>query len=504
MTQQFPSFHTNPTSSQQGENRTTSQAEKLNEGIGALRSKKSSMNQNQIAQQLSSTSTQPPSVSRNLPQQAPLQVKSYAYPSIHCDPAFLHNLHKYKATSVDHSITRTYLLKPYLYEKLIHFIPEQMHPNLVTLLGFVFILVLVLLCVVYSDGMTSSEVPSWVFYSCAACLFLYQTMDNLDGMQARRTGSSSALGELCDHGTDAIVTSLAAFAWMMVCARGMSTYGFIFSMCPALPFIAATWQEYWDHSLIFSHLNGPTEGLLSVMGGLVFTGLVGLHTIHLPLWELLQHYDIPTMWLQEKFTALGASWMLQHSIVHLANCVVLGVAVLTVFNHFLQIFRHKPRDFPMRLLALVPHSLELLCTYLWLASCEGQEPVDGTEGDFSGSGIPAKYPILFWLNHTFLFAYLASQITLAFVMNAPLARFFYALVPYLIGGANAYFHFLPFSEDFIFGCILVWSVVNYSVFVLDVSQNVSKALDIGVVRLNARQLKRMRQLQEERTEEKEK
>lgn len=34
----------------------------------------------------------------------------------------------------------------------------------------------------------------------AAMIFTYQTMDNLDGKQARRTGSSSALGEVFDHG----------------------------------------------------------------------------------------------------------------------------------------------------------------------------------------------------------------------------------------------------------------------------------------------------------------
>ena len=44
--------------------------------------------------------------------------------------------------------------------------------------------------------------------SSAACLWLYSTFDNVDGKQARRTGSSSPLGELFDHGCDALNCSV--------------------------------------------------------------------------------------------------------------------------------------------------------------------------------------------------------------------------------------------------------------------------------------------------------
>lgn len=36
--------------------------------------------------------------------------------------------------------------------------------------------------------------------SFALGLWLYSTFDNIDGKQARRTGSSSPLGQLFDHG----------------------------------------------------------------------------------------------------------------------------------------------------------------------------------------------------------------------------------------------------------------------------------------------------------------
>ena len=40
------------------------------------------------------------------------------------------------------------------------------------------------------------EAARWVYFVVGSLLWLYQAFDNMDGKQARRTGSSSALGEL--------------------------------------------------------------------------------------------------------------------------------------------------------------------------------------------------------------------------------------------------------------------------------------------------------------------
>jgi ethanolaminephosphotransferase len=42
--------------------------------------------------------------------------------------------------------------------------------------------------------------PTWVYLLNAFCIFMYQTLDAIDGKQARRTQQSSPLGELFDHG----------------------------------------------------------------------------------------------------------------------------------------------------------------------------------------------------------------------------------------------------------------------------------------------------------------
>jgi hypothetical protein len=44
--------------------------------------------------------------------------------------------------------------------------------------------------------------------SCVSCVEWYSLLDNLDGRQARRTGTSSPLGELFDHGCDCLAVAV--------------------------------------------------------------------------------------------------------------------------------------------------------------------------------------------------------------------------------------------------------------------------------------------------------
>lgn len=57
-----------------------------------------------------------------------------------------------------------------------------------------------------------SEAPRWACALCAIGLFIYQSLDAIDGKQARRTGTSSPLGELFDHGCDSISTIFVALS----------------------------------------------------------------------------------------------------------------------------------------------------------------------------------------------------------------------------------------------------------------------------------------------------
>lgn len=61
----------------------------------------------------------------------------------------------------------------------------------------------------------SFQAPLWAYLLCAVGLFIYQSLDAIDGKQARRTNSSSPLGELFDHGCDSLSTG--RFPHVCVC-----------------------------------------------------------------------------------------------------------------------------------------------------------------------------------------------------------------------------------------------------------------------------------------------
>ena len=84
-------------------------------------------------------------------------------------------------------------------------LPMWMAPNLVTFIGLAGTCFASLLVTSYSPGLDGDNVPRWCSLLFAVALFLYQTLDAIDGKQARRTSSSSPLGQLFDHGCDAAV-----------------------------------------------------------------------------------------------------------------------------------------------------------------------------------------------------------------------------------------------------------------------------------------------------------
>ncbi|KAK6133985.1 hypothetical protein DH2020_032261 [Rehmannia glutinosa] len=107
-------------------------------------------------------------------------------------------LHRHKYSGVDNSVLAKYVLQPF-WTRCVNFFPLWMPPNMITLTGSMFLVTSALLGYIYSPQLDSPP-PRWVHFAHGLLLFLYQTFDAVDGKQARRTNSSSPLGELFDHG----------------------------------------------------------------------------------------------------------------------------------------------------------------------------------------------------------------------------------------------------------------------------------------------------------------
>lgn len=82
-----------------------------------------------------------------------------------------------------------------LWTSLTNALPLWLAPNMVTTLGGLHCGVGYGLLWWYSPDFDKSP-PDWVVWLCGYCTFAYYTLDCMDGKQARRTGSSSPLGQL--------------------------------------------------------------------------------------------------------------------------------------------------------------------------------------------------------------------------------------------------------------------------------------------------------------------
>ncbi|KAG2706815.1 hypothetical protein I3843_05G108100 [Carya illinoinensis] len=180
-------------------------------------------------------------------------------------------LHRYKYSGVDHSYAAKYVLQPF-WSRVVNFFPLWMPPNMITLMGFILLGISALLGYIYSPRLDTPP-PRWVYVAHGLLLFLYQTFDAVDGKQARRTNSSSPLGELFDHGCDALACALEALAFGSTAMCGRST--FWYWVISAIPFYCATWEHYFTNTLILPAINGPTEGLMLIYLSHIFTAIVG-------------------------------------------------------------------------------------------------------------------------------------------------------------------------------------------------------------------------------------
>jgi ethanolaminephosphotransferase len=82
--------------------------------------------------------------------------------------------------------------------------PPTISPNSITLIGTIFHIVGNLAMIVQESGKLSWPPSIFIF---GLFIFIYYTLDNVDGKQARKTGSSSPLGMCMDHGCDALGVS---------------------------------------------------------------------------------------------------------------------------------------------------------------------------------------------------------------------------------------------------------------------------------------------------------
>ncbi|MCA9523158.1 MAG: CDP-alcohol phosphatidyltransferase family protein [Myxococcales bacterium] len=95
-------------------------------------------------------------------------------------------------------------------EPLLRLIPERVHPNLLSMVNTTTMWTMFILAAAAPH--LSPAYGFWARVGAAIGMFATMLLDSLDGMQARRTGRTSKLGEVLDHWLDAAHVPMIAAA----------------------------------------------------------------------------------------------------------------------------------------------------------------------------------------------------------------------------------------------------------------------------------------------------
>ncbi|GLD48361.1 cholinephosphotransferase 1 [Lates japonicus] len=214
---------------------------------------------------------------------------------------------------------------------LVQQIPTWIAPNTLTIVGLL-VNILSTVVLVYYCPTATEEAPSWAFILSALGLFIYQSLDAIDGKQARRTNSSSALGELFDHGCDAVSTVFVAVGTCISCGIGRySNWMFFCGFIGMFMFFCAHWQTYVSGTLRFG-LVDVTEVQVAIMIMYLMSafGGVSLWQTTLPIIGL-KLYAFPIMGIDTSVLSPG---------LHIG--LILTLAFIIFKKSSSHLFEHHP------------------------------------------------------------------------------------------------------------------------------------------------------------------
>ncbi|KAI9850856.1 MAG: hypothetical protein M1838_004925 [Thelocarpon superellum] len=380
----------------------------------------------------------------------------------------LAHLKTYKYSSVDKSFVSHYILRHY-WNAAVELLPLWLAPNMVTLLGFFFILINVACLVIWIPDLVGPG-PSWVYYSFAFGLWMYSTMDNIDGKQARRTGTSSGLGELFDHGIDSLNCTLASLGETAAIGLGSTPSGVITSMVPCLPMFFSTWETYHTHTLYLGYFNGPTEGLIIACTVMIISGYYGPEIWNHRFTELVGRPEIFHEYtIQDFFVPLVLT---SFTFVHLPFCIY----------NVVQARRRQHLPILPIFFEWTPMIIFTSSTVLWLYSPHS-------------SLIGNNHLVLFCLTMSLVFGRMTTKIILAHLTRQPFPYWTVMLAPLMGGAGLAHLPDIPFlnlpaidptTELWYLRGYFVFALVVYARWALLVIGSICAYLDINCLTIPTR------------------
>lgn len=211
------------------------------------------------------------------------------------------------------------------------FYPPWLAPNTVTLFGYFCSVAVFILTLTYGPEFNSNQnFPSWYYLVVAFLMFLYQTADGSDGPQARRMKCGSALGELFDHGVDAVVTSSIYIVGSQLSGTGLHS--------PVAPFaMVATVSAFFFSNASLLHTSRQLFNDLDAQECqiVVQLSLVATYFLGPEIWSTaLPVPDFFTSFLCQQVPTFASALEMneQNSTIPLRMFMNVGVTLFAVYN----------------------------------------------------------------------------------------------------------------------------------------------------------------------------
>jgi ethanolaminephosphotransferase len=138
------------------------------------------------------------------------------------------------------------------------------------------------------------DVPAWWCFTEAICYFVYRLLDEMDGKQARKTGNSSPVGLMFDHGCDSFTAALICLMMSKMMQLGNGPVIMLILLAITQSFHFSTLEEYYIGGLYLGPLNGVTDGSVLIMAVFLVSGIFGTSfwASPLPGFETLRAVDL--------------------------------------------------------------------------------------------------------------------------------------------------------------------------------------------------------------------
>ena len=180
---------------------------------------------------------------------------------------------QYKYSCINESVYYKYISGPFA-QFWVDRLPPWIAPNVLTLIGFLYVLFAYALVWFWCPTFTESA-PRWVWYMVSILLFSYRTLDNMDGKQARRLGCGSPLGLSLDHGCDAVATVLIPAIGCAYLELGQTASSVVLMVCPPIVAFFLNWEEFYTGTFYLGHFNAVDEGGLLTDLTFLSAGILG-------------------------------------------------------------------------------------------------------------------------------------------------------------------------------------------------------------------------------------